>query len=188
MSAMMPRKATPADAGRLGAAHAAAWRQTYAGILPEDVLAGFSAGMRAAMWAEILGNPAAFADTTAYLVEDGASVAGFGACGGQRDARLQALGFDAEIGAIYLLRAYQGRGLGRALMQAMAADLRARGHGAAALWVLRENAAARAFYRHLGGEAVAERQDRRGDADLVMVAYGWRDLRPLTGDPPPHDG
>ena len=178
----MLRRATPEDAERLAALHVAAWRETYAGLLPESVLAAQSVAARAAMWTEILGNPTA--ETSAWLVENGATPAGFGACGRQRDAGLSAAGFEAEIGALYLLRAHQGRGLGRALMQAMAAEMRARGHTTIALWVLRENTTARAFYRHLGGEEVAEKQDRRGTATLTELAYGWRDLSPLLAAAP----
>ena len=46
--------------------------------------------------------------------------------------------------------------------------------------MLRENAAAREFYRRLGGEVVAEKEDRRENINLVEVAYGWRELPVLA--------
>jgi len=177
------RKATIDDAGKLGAVHVAAWRETYADILPDDMLAGLSIEARSVMWAKILGDPSAFAETAVYMIEDKDSIVGFGACGRQRASRLKELGFDAEISAIYVLRSQQRRGVGRALMREMAADIRSRGHKAAALWVLRDNAAAREFYRHLGGEVVAEKEDRREKVKLIEVAYGWRELSPLLSDP-----
>lgn len=179
----MPRRATIDDADKLGAVHVDSWHETYAGILPDDMLAGLSIEARSAMWAKILGDPSAFAATAVYVIEDKDSIVGFGACGRQRDVRLKELGFDAEISAIYVLRSEQRRGVGRALMHEMASDLRTRGHAAAALWVLRENAAAREFYRRLGGDVVAEKEDRREKVDLVEVAYGWRELSPLLGSP-----
>ena len=176
----VPRRATIDDAGQLGAVHVASWRETYTGILPDDMLAGLSVEARSAMWAKILGNPSAFAETAVYVIEDDASIVGFGACGRQRDPHLKELGFDAEISAIYVLRSQQRRGVGRALMGEMARDIRTRGNEAAALWVLRENAAAREFYRRLGGEVVAEKEDRRENVNLVEVAYGWRELPVLA--------
>ncbi|MBV8747087.1 MAG: GNAT family N-acetyltransferase [Xanthobacteraceae bacterium] len=178
-----PRRATIDDAGQLGAVHLAAWRETYAGIVPDAMLAGLSVEARAAMWAKILGNPSSFAETAVYVIEEDASMVGFGACGRQRDSHLKELGFDAEISAIYVLRSRQCRGIGRALMAEMATDLRTRVNEAAALWVLRENAAARAFYQRLAGEVVAEKEDRREHVNLLEIAYGWRKLpvlrRPL---------
>ena len=183
----MLRRATIDDADQLGAVHVASWREAYAGILPDDMLAGLSVDARSAMWTKILGDPSAFAETAVYVIEDKDSIIGFGACSRQRDARLNELGFDAEISAIYVLQSHQRRGVGRALMREMATDIRTRGHGAAALWVLRENAAAREFYRRLGGDVVAEKEDRREKVNLVEVAYGWRELSPLLGDPLSHN-
>lgn len=168
----MLRRATIDDAGKLGAVHVASWRETYTDILPDDMLAGLSIEARSAMWSKILGDPSAFAETAVYVIEDDASIVGFGACGRQRDSHLKELGFDAEISAIYVLQSEQRRGVGRALMREMATDIRTRGHAAAALWVLRENAAAREFYRRLGGDVVAEKEDRREKVNLVEIAYG----------------
>jgi ribosomal protein S18 acetylase RimI-like enzyme len=167
-------------AEKLGAMHVASWRETYAGLLPSPMLAGFSVEKRTAAWFEVLADPARFNDTAVYLAEDEGEVIGFGSCGQQRDGVLKELGFDGEISAIYILRSHQGHGLRRALMCAMAALPRSRSLGAATLWVLRENAPARGFYERLGGEPIAEKKDQRPQAALVEVAYGWRDLAPLA--------
>lgn len=90
----VPRRATIDDAGQLGAVHVASWRETYAGILPDDMLAALSLEARSAMWAKILGNPSSFAETAVYVIEEDASMVGFGACGRQRDSHLKELGFD----------------------------------------------------------------------------------------------
>lgn len=177
----MLRRARIGDVGQLGALHVESWKEAYAGLLPEDMLADLSIEARSAMWARILGDPSAFGQTAVYVVEDGAAMIGFGACGQQRDYRLREDGFDAEISAIYVLRSHQRRGVGRALMREMAMDLRCRKFEAAALWVLRENTTARNFYRNLGGEIVAEKEDKREKATLVEIAYGWWELSRLSG-------
>ncbi len=177
----MLRRATIEDSGKIGAVHVASWQETYADLLPKDMLVGLSIDARSAIWAEILGDPSAFAETAAYVAEDNGSIVGFGACGSQRDPHLKGMGFDAEISAIYVLQSGQRRGFGRALMREMAKEIRMRKHEAATLWVLRENTAAREFYGHLGGEIVAEKEDKRGKTTLVEIAYGWRRLAPLLG-------
>jgi ribosomal protein S18 acetylase RimI-like enzyme len=77
----------------------------------------------------------------------------------------------------------------------MAFDLTSRGFSAASLWVLRENAVARAFYERFGGQVIYEREDVRGGATLVEVAYGWANLKTFgaaalgaTGNLPPKGG
>jgi ribosomal protein S18 acetylase RimI-like enzyme len=173
------RPATAADAAVIGAVHVAAWRETYRGIVPDAMLAALSVEGRSAMWRAILDDPAASGAVAVFVAEIGGTVIGFGSCGRQRDDRLAQAGFDGEIGAIYLLRAGQYRGIGRALMAAMAQTLAHHRHRAAALWVLRDNAPARGFYERLSGVIVGERSDERPDATLVELAYGWHDLARL---------
>jgi ribosomal protein S18 acetylase RimI-like enzyme len=170
------RIATIEDARELADMHVASWRETYAGILPDAMLSALSVEGRTAMWEGILRDPEKADSTVVHLVEDGHRIVGFGSCGSQRSETLKDKGYDGEIGAIYVLRAFQRRGVGARLMSTMAFDLTSRGFGAASLWVLRENAVARAFYERFGGQAIEEREDIRGGATLVEVAYGWVNL------------
>jgi ribosomal protein S18 acetylase RimI-like enzyme len=175
MAAVTVRKANQADAEALGAVHVASWHETYAGIVPDEMLARLSVDARRAMWRQVLGAPDEFGCVAVLVAEDGKHVIGFGSCGEQRDDALAGQGFTGEFGAIYVLRSHQGRGTGRSLIAAMANELSAVGHTSASLWVLRQNAPARAFYERLGGVIVAERTDKQLDATLVEDAYGWRD-------------
>jgi ribosomal protein S18 acetylase RimI-like enzyme len=175
------REANQADADAIGSLHVASWRETYAGLVPEEMLAGVSVEARTAMWSEILGDPEAVGCTAVFVAEDDGRLVGFGSRGRQRDGALADAGLSGEIGAIYVLRSRQGLGVGRALMAAMAGALSGRGCASASLWVLRENAPARAFYENLGGEVVGEKTDERSDPPLVEFAYGWRDLSRLAG-------
>jgi ribosomal protein S18 acetylase RimI-like enzyme len=179
MDAMPLRKAIQADAATLGALHVASWRETYTGIIPDEMLAAQSVDARTAMWNKILGSPDEFGCTAVLVAEDGGHVVGFGSCGKQRDKALTDAGFSGEFSAIYVLRSYQGRGVGRSIMAAMSRELSNAGHTTACLWVLRENDPARAFYDKLGGVIVGEKLDERPNATLVEDAYGWRDLSSL---------
>lgn len=180
MDAIKLREAKSADAAEIGSLHVASWHETYAGIVPADMLAGLSIDTRTAMWSKFLGDPDAFGGTSAFVADDGGRIVGFGSCGRQRDERLADAGFSGEIGAIYVLRSHQHRGLGRSIMAVMSRALSGLGHTAASLWVLRENAPARTFYECLGGVIIGEKRDEQPDATLVEVAYGWRDLSRLV--------
>lgn len=180
MDAIRFREAKPVDAAAIGALHVASWRETYAGLLPEAMLAALSVEARTAMWSRIIGDPGAFGDAALFVAEEDGSILGFGSCGRQRDAALAEAGYGGEIGAIYVRRGHQNRGAGRAIMRALARALSDRGHEAASLWVLRENKPARHFYEALGGEVIGQRQEEQPGASFVELAYGWRDLFALA--------
>lgn len=181
MKAVALRRATLEDAADIGALHVASWRETYAGILPEEMLNSLSVESRTAMWRGLLADPDTHPPTAIFVAEEEGRTIGFGACGAQRDKTLRDAGFGGEIGALYILRAHQKSGVGRALMKALAGALSRQELEGAALWVLRENGQARAFYKALGGEIVGEKSSEEPGATFVEVAYGWRDLSRLAG-------
>jgi ribosomal protein S18 acetylase RimI-like enzyme len=173
------RNAEPVDAPALGALHVASWRETYAGLLPAEFLDGLSPDRRGEVWSAVLQDPSIHGATAVCLAERDGEAVGFGACGSQRDAALQARGFTGEIGAVYVLRCCQGAGVGGALMRLMARALFEAGHAGASLWVLRDNIPARRFYERLGGVPAGERSEYRDGVTLCEIAYGWSDLAPL---------
>lgn len=171
------REATPADADAIAGVHVRSWRETYAGLMPQAVLDGLSVDQRAVIWRRRLADPSVA--TRVWIAESGEGLIGFAAAGPQRSPSLADQGFDGEIEAVYVLADWQGRGVGGALMHAMAAHLIARGFCAVALWVLDSNAPARRVYERLGGVLCGEQRDDRMETVLVEAAYGWSDLAAL---------
>jgi ribosomal protein S18 acetylase RimI-like enzyme len=84
-----------------------------------------------------------------------------------------------EVYALYVLPSHQGRGLGRQLVQAIAAHLAQLGMSALRIGCLAANAPARRFYEALGGSVVGERMFEEGGHMLPGVIYGWTDTRAL---------
>jgi GNAT superfamily N-acetyltransferase len=166
--------AFPPDAPDLARMHVESWRETYPGLVPEAMLASLSVAARTAAWAAILAEPARA--TGVFVAELGGRIVGFGSCGPQRAHGLRARGYDGEISALYVLRAFQRRAVGVRLLFRMAFQLEVIGFEAASLWVLRDNAPARRFYERCGGERVAEREEVRPQGVLLEVAYGWSAL------------
>ena len=175
------RTALEEDGSRLAALHVEAWKESYPGLVPAAVLASPSVEGRTSMWRCILSGQDGPNGTTVFLGDIDGQLAGFVSCGPQRSEQPQADGYTGEIGAIYVLKVFHGRGLGRQLMGTAAARLRERGHAAAALWVLENNHRARRFYEQLGGRPVGGRKDVRDGHVLVEVAYGWSDLDVIGG-------
>jgi len=184
MSQVGLRPAVLTDAAAIGAVHVQSWRETYAGLLPEAMLAELSVERWAAMWGELLGDPATAASMTIVVAENESRIVGIGGCGPQRDEALAKSGFTGEFGMIYVLRSHQGRGLGRSIMASLAWSLAKLGHEKASLWVFRENERARRFYERLGGTIVGEKAGERNGTVLVDLAYGWSDLSGLAAPKP----
>lgn len=166
-------RAGSADAGLLSRLYIRCWRETYAGLLPDGLLAGLDEGDHhsPAAWRRMLAPGDPWRET--WIVRLAGEPAGLLRLGA---ADRPELGFPGEIEKIYLLTGAQGRGHGRALM-AWAAD-RLAGHGLAPVhcWVLAVNTAAHAFYERLGGRRIGEQTvfTYEGE-DIVEVAYGFAD-------------
>ncbi len=168
----MIRLAVPADADAIGTMHAAAWTETYAGLVPDELLAehGDPARRRAA-WARILGEP--LMPENVFLAEEGGWVLGFASVAPVRDP---ALGTEGELTSIYLLRRAQGQGLGTALLGHALARLRAAGLRSAGAWALETNRPAARFYAARGARPGPRRIEHRGSHRLPEAGWIWPDL------------
>ena len=112
-------------------------QETYAGLVDADFLEVFTLD-------RCIGIARRWQENTLIAQADGSTV-GFASYNKYRDDSLAKCG---EIYALYVLRAYQGRGIGYALMQACLDRLS--GYPLIALWVLEGNERAIRFYRRVG--------------------------------------
>ena len=162
------RSPSPEDASDIARVHVDAWRETYNGILPTEVLEGLSYERREQHWHEVLSDPSS--NTILYVLDRvGEGIKGFVAVGPERD---QVKGYDGELYAIYLLKEVQGQGHGRRLFERGIEALRQKGFQSMVLLVLKDNAS-RGFYEHLGGVEVDEKPIEIGERQYIELAYGW---------------
>jgi ribosomal protein S18 acetylase RimI-like enzyme len=83
----------------------------------------------------------------------------------------------AEVSGIYLRPAYQGQGLGRRLVRAVAEYQAALGKRALQISVLVTNAPARRFYEALGGQVIGAHETEDYGFKEPQVVYGWEEIR-----------
>jgi ribosomal protein S18 acetylase RimI-like enzyme len=166
--------AGPSDAAELARVHIQAWRETYPGILPRGYLDRMSAPLHARRWRSRL-----MRLNEITLVAEGPD--GLVAYGSGEWARGQGETDEGEITTLYVLKAAQGTGLGRALLVGVARALAEQGAKSLVVWVLRENGRARAFYERLGGTVQETRREQVGGGMVASVAYRWPDIGVLTG-------
>lgn len=170
---MRIRRATAADASGIANVHVETWRAAYAGIIPASFLAQLSAEQHLQHWQRIANDT----QRAVFVAEEEAGqIVGF-AVGGPVQTPVE--GCTGEIHAIYILPAAQRGGIGRQLVAASAQFLRDHGHTSLAIWVLRDNAPARAFYEALGGEPIAEQDIEIGGQTLCEVCYRWPNIDAL---------
>jgi ribosomal protein S18 acetylase RimI-like enzyme len=165
------------DSSAIGRVHVETWQSAYAGLLPDDMLAGMSDVRHAAMWLQTLSTP--HEGRGVFVADDSdMGVVGFGSCGPVRDPPEGLDGTEVRVGEVYLLYVetdFQNQGIGRRLLDALFRQLRADGFDTAVLWMLADNPT-RFFYEGLGGQRVGEREDTFAGADVDEVAYAWRGL------------
>lgn len=172
------RRARPDDAPGIAAVHVAAWRSAYAGILDDAYLAKLSEPRLAAFYHRAIldrgGGHAVFVATAggADQPDDAtgaeATIVGFASGGRARRAGLA----EGEVETLYVLDDFRERSVGRRLMRAMGAHLRAIGCGSAVVWVLSDNPSGW-FYRHLGGKPAMTEDIRVAGRPVQQSAYLW---------------
>ncbi|MDO7907461.1 GNAT family N-acetyltransferase [Paenibacillus sp. JX-17] len=165
------REARPEDASGMAKVHVKSWQTTYKGIVPEAYLAELSIPDRTEMWKRAINRPEA--DRLLYVAEDEEGVIqGFVTGGPNRE---QHPDYQAELYAIYLMEEVQGQGLGRLLVERLAARLLSLGYTSMMVWALEENAAV-SFYERLGAERVKTVTTEIGGKQLQEVGLGWKHI------------
>jgi GNAT superfamily N-acetyltransferase len=141
------RTAVPDDAARIAEVNVRSWRATYKGIVPKPILDGMDVERYRQTW---LGRIADLGERILLVAEVDGRIEGYALSGPTRDRDHELHELAGEVYAIYVDPPAQGRGLGRALLDAAAGELRAAGFEPLVLWVLTANAQGRAFYQACG--------------------------------------
>lgn len=155
---------SPKDREGRAFVHYAAWRETYAGLMPEAILAAHTLE-RCRESARRGGSSDTF---VALDREDGDRVVGFATLS-HFARKFVSVPEAGEIVALYILREYQGLGLGRQLLEHCLAWLpRPR----VALFVLEGNEKAIRFYEHMGfrltGHKITDKQENGTLTEIEM--------------------
>jgi GNAT superfamily N-acetyltransferase len=164
------RAAKPEDAYGISVVRTETWRATYRGILPDGYLDSLRAEDRAEQMRQAIADEGR--EEYFYVAEDEGRIVGFAICGPERDGIEE---YRGEVYAIYVLPAYQRRGIGHKLMQAAASKLSTLGISSMLLWTPDKNAYGK-FYEKAGGVRVARKTHEIGGTPVMLVAYGWKTL------------
>lgn len=174
------RPAVVADAAAIARVQVETWQSTYAGQVSDSALAFFTdLERRERQWTDALTQAAGDATNLrrTFVGESEGRILGFAIAGPTRFEEgdpPEALLYQGEIYAIYVLARSQGQGLGAQLMEA-SADYLGRVcqlHGLL-VWALETNTRARGFYERLGGQLITRRNVDLAGSLVAEVGYGW---------------
>ena len=170
MTGLAVRLAQDGDAPALAALHVRVWRATYADHAPQVAIDTLDETKRLPTWEN------AIAQQNALIATRADSIVG-AACFGTSTHPA----FDRrwEIKHLYVEQGHQGHGAGQRLLAAAIEKCRAKSPEArVALAVVRENAAARAFYTRQGGVEIGEFIDPGPLWRSENIVVAWDGLRP----------
>jgi ribosomal protein S18 acetylase RimI-like enzyme len=159
------RRAKSSDATAIASTHDEAWRAAYQGIIPGPELDKLINRRGANWW-----DSAIRKGSRISILGFGEIVAGYANYGRNR---ARSLYYDGEIYELYLRPEFQGLGFGHKLFSSVRRDLTQSGLQSMVVWALSDNSSALAFYRALGGKAVARSSERFGTRTLDKVAFAW---------------
>jgi len=159
------RSATVADAEGFGGVHVSSWQAAYKGIIPDDYLSAMSPEASAQRLVEVL---TAEPDAPFFVAELNGKIIGNLLFGKFRNSDYDNIG---EVGAIYLLPEYWGKGYGKAMMGYAMDSLHNQGYKTIIIWALEQNERARNFYEKMGFEYTGQKNTIEIGKPLTNVEY-----------------
>ncbi len=176
MNDVLIRAAGTDDSNGIAYVQVTGWLETYRGMISDSFLDKLSIEQQAERWKQILSDPNDVYHRAFVATKDG-QIVGFANYGKEHSGDSDYLG---ELFAIYVLKEFQGQGIGRELVKRVAQGLLDQEVSSMLVWVLVANPYQR-FYESLGGVYLREQTIVFEGESLYEKAYGWKDIRPLAG-------
>jgi ribosomal protein S18 acetylase RimI-like enzyme len=166
---MIIRKAKIDDATGIAKVHVDSWRTTYKGIIPDDFLNNLSYEQRTELWK---GNITKEDNYVIVAENNEGQIVGF-ADAWKRETNV--VESSSDLTSIYLLKEYQGQGIGKKLFKELFEHFKQMGYGKIFVEVLEENKT-RYFYEYYGAKLVKTVQIKIGEKILNELIYEWDNI------------
>lgn len=154
------------DAEGIARVHVDSWKTTYKGIIPDEFLNQLSYEKRTALWVKNIESP----DNYILIAEDDNSkIVGF-AVAGRRESNQVKNGGD--VTAIYILDEFQGKGIGKKLIQELFVHFKENGYQKIFVEVLEDNHS-RYFYEKMGAKFCETTTIMIHGKELNLSIYAW---------------
>lgn len=148
--------------------HVESWRTTYKSILPKEFLMNLSYKRREQFW------ETSIPEGNVFVAEnDEGKIVGFASGGIERGGKYE--GYKGELTSIYILKEYQGRGIGKQLLKAVIKGIVKLGINTMLVLVLEDNNS-NLFYEATGGKKIGEVEIEIARKKLNELVYGWDNI------------
>lgn len=175
MNKVVIRKATSEDAKDIAKLNADTWIITYKGLMPDEVLDYVQKTVDERV-SKIAGNIKKY--NNVFVAEIDRKIVGF--CGYGRSENKQYADF-GEIYTLYVLKEYQGYGIGKKLFMTGIKSLIEQGYSSMILNVLEGNKTIH-FYEKYGGVNVGSKTDNFAGVDLSENVMFFDDLKKIYNE------
>ncbi|ALC90550.1 GNAT family acetyltransferase [Bacillus sp. FJAT-18017] len=169
---MIIRQAKLKDAEGIARVHVNCWRTTYKNIVPDEYLDSLSYEKRTELWK----NNISRSDNYVYVAETKeGQIIGF-ADGGKRVSN--EVEHSGDVTSIYILEHYQGRGIGRSLLDPLFRTFVKLGYQTVFVEVLEDNKS-KFFYEKLGASLYTTTTIEIHGKLLQLLTYQWTNFDPI---------
>ncbi len=173
------RNARIEDAPAIARINIESWRSTYRGRIAEETLDGMKFEDYLNKWNVILTTLVQRGSFCFVAENDKGEPVGYAFCGPNTHEKFS---FDGELYAIYLLKEYQGQGIGRKLFVKSIEEFGRRSIFSMLLFVLSSNTGSRKFYESFKPDFSAEETIMIDNGQYCDFCYGWSDITNIPGD------
>lgn len=166
------RPGTERDIETVSRAYVESWKSTYEGLAPDPFVKGMTAESAAAIFRDSL-KPNDYSYFLHVAESSDGRVIGFADGGKERSHPEKGEG---ELYAIYLLKEFQGRGIGGKLFRASVQSLADSGMDSMMAWVM-EKSPYRKFYERMDGKrGTGAKQLEVAGEKIALVSYHWNGI------------
>lgn len=166
---MKIRRAVIEDAKGIAIVQVDTWQTTYKNLVPDAFLNQMTYESREPIWKDIISTQSVYVAET-----NDKQIIGYSNGGKEKSGKYPE--YFGELYGIYILKAYQKKGLGRELLKAVVKDLLANDIHSMTVIVFEENQS-QLFYKALGGVKIDKGELEISEEKLKVVVYGWKDIR-----------
>jgi GNAT superfamily N-acetyltransferase len=164
---MLIRSAKNTDAQAMSRAYVQTWRDTYLSVIPFGYLLEMSAADHEKAFLHELTATAVIG----FVAEEAGDLVGFITGGNERHGDRV---YGGEIHALYVLRNFQRRGIGKKLVLSLAGKLHQSGRYSMLVRVLKLNPYRR-FYEKINGTYLKTEHQQFAGETVEVAVYGWLD-------------